>query len=173
MGAYKERAMSLFMRLDKNHDGNIDPADLGILARGTGDQRSDLARSTGQLVQGFIQDADRNKDSRASLDELAACVDKSMAGTTPETLPTYVRDFASTLFVVMDTDKSGKVDKAGFEAYLKAQGTSVDVAGREFEMLDRDHDGFLTRDDIQVAAHAFFTAPDGAPAFWLLAAVPA
>ncbi|MFJ4897356.1 EF-hand domain-containing protein [Streptomyces sp. NPDC088727] len=173
MGAEKMRVVDLFERLDKNGSGFISPDDLAFLARSSGSQPTPLALMTMRLVQGFIQHSDANKDRKVSKDEMLTYVDKTMADTTPETLPDYVRGFVSTVFALMDTDKSGKVNRAAFEEYLKAHDDAhAEVVSYEFEQLDRDHDGFLTPDDLQAAAHAFFTAPDRAPQHWLLAAVP-
>ncbi|MFJ2633941.1 EF-hand domain-containing protein [Streptomyces sp. NPDC087422] len=174
MGAYTQRVLELFERLDKDGSGGINPRDLAYVEGISGSRPTPLALGTQRLVQGFVRHSDANKDGQVSKIELLNYVDKAMVGTTPETLPDYIREFVSTVFAVMDTDRSGKVSRAAFEEYLKARhaDASVDTVGYEFEHLDRDHDGFLTLGDLQAAAHGFFTAPDGVPGSWLLAAVP-
>jgi Ca2+-binding EF-hand superfamily protein len=174
MGAYRERVLGLFERLDKDRNGDISPSDLALVGGSTGPRPTPLALRTVGLVEGFIRHSDANRDGKVSREELLTYVDKAMVGTTPETLPEYVRRFASTLFALMDTDDSGRVNRAAFEEYLKSHQADAhaDVIGYEFEQLDRDHDGFLIPGDLQAAAHAFFTAPDRAPELWLLAAVP-
>ncbi|MFJ2510148.1 EF-hand domain-containing protein [Streptomyces griseoviridis] len=174
MSAYKQRVLGLFDRLDKDGRGDINPNDLAYVEGLSGARPTPLALGTRGLVLGLVRHSDANKDGRVSREELLSYVDKAMVGTTPETLPEYVRDFVSTVFAVMDPDRSGRVSRAAFEEYLKAQhaDVSADAVGYEFEHLDRDHDGFLTLGDLQTAAHAFFTAPEAIPGCWLLAAVP-
>ncbi|MGP3755691.1 Ca2+-binding protein, EF-hand superfamily [Streptomyces sp. LamerLS-316] len=174
MGAYVQRVMELFERLDKDRDGTVNLHDLAYV-EGLSGQPTPLALGTRTLLHELVRHSDANKDGKVSRDELLNYVGKAMVGTTPETLPAYVREFVSTVFAVMDTDRSGRVNRAAFEEYLKAHhaDVSVDAGGREFEHLDRDHDGFLTLGDLQAAAHAFFTAPEvKVPVRWLLAAVP-
>ncbi|MFJ2574722.1 EF-hand domain-containing protein [Streptomyces halstedii] len=175
MGAYKQRVLELFALLDKEGSGGINPSDLMYVEGLSGSRPTPLALATRGLVLGFVRHSDANKDGQVSKIELLHYVDKAMVGTTPETLPAYVREFVSTVFAVMDTDRSDRVTRAAFEEYLKAHhaDVSVDTGGREFDHLDRDHDGFLTLGDLQAAAHAFFTAPEvEVPVRWLLAAVP-
>ncbi|MFJ5845533.1 EF-hand domain-containing protein [Streptomyces sp. NPDC092903] len=175
MGAYKQRVLELFARLDKEGSGGINPSDLMYVEELSGSRPTPLALGTRGLVLGFVRHSDANKDGRVSREELLHYVDKAMVGTTPETLPEYVREFVSTVFAVMDPDRSDRVTRAAFEEYLKAQHADVsfDTGGRELEHLDRDHDGFLTLGDLQAAAYAFFTAPsERVPMRWLLAAVP-
>ncbi|MEV7659611.1 EF-hand domain-containing protein [Streptomyces anulatus] len=171
MGAYKQRALELFDLLDADRSGFIDAGDV---ARADGEASAARQRKTEEarsFTIALVRAADVNKDGKVSKEEMLAYVERSMVGRTPETLPDFVRHIADAAFGLMDTDRTGKVDKAEFEQYLAlpSHNTPAASAADEFTQLDRDGDGTLTVVDLHIATHAFFTDPcPGCPEQWLL-----
>lgn len=88
MGAYTQRVLELFERLDKDGSGGINPRDLAYVEGISGSRPTPLALGAQRLVQGFVRHSDANKDGQVSKIELLNYVDKAMGGTTPETFPT-------------------------------------------------------------------------------------
>ncbi|WP_165425593.1 EF-hand domain-containing protein [Streptomyces sp. BK022] len=160
MGAYTTRVLQLFDRLDADRSGEIS----------VGDQRKGQTEAekavTADLIRHLVTAADANKDGRVSTNELLAYIERAAVGKRVDEMPAYLTATADAVFGLMDTDKSGKVDKAEFEQYLKAHNLNV---GAEFSQLDRDGDGSLTKADLRTAMLHFLASPDPAPEQWLLA----
>ncbi|MFF9373800.1 EF-hand domain-containing protein [Streptomyces griseoluteus] len=160
MGAYTTRVLQLFDRLDVDRSGQISVSDQ---RKG---QTEDEQAVTANLVRNLVTAADANKDGRVSKDELLAYIERAAVGKRVDEIPAYLTATADAVFGLMDTGKSGKVDKTEFERYLKAHNLT---AGDEFAKLDRDSDGSLTKADLRTVMLHFLASPDPAPEQWLLA----
>ncbi|MFD8809249.1 EF-hand domain-containing protein [Streptomyces sp. NPDC059597] len=160
MGAYTTRVLQLLDRLDADRSGHISIDD-----QGKGRTEAEKA-ITADLIRNLVTAADANKDGRVSQNELLTYMERAAVGKSVDQLPGFLTATADAVFGLMDTDKSGKVDKTEFERYLKAHDLT---AGAEFAQLDRDGDGSLTKADLRTAMLHFLASPDPAPEQWLLA----
>ncbi|MEU1498783.1 EF-hand domain-containing protein [Streptomyces sp. NPDC005732] len=174
MGAYQTRVFSLFDLIDTSKNGYIDPEDLPRAADGAAAAETQRAHLVRAFITGVAKNADSNKDSRVTKDEMISCVERTMVGKSASDLPGYVREVTAGVFALMDADGNGKVSKGEFETYLRTRNVTAPGAPAEFARLDRDSDGSLTLEDLSHATHLFFTAPENdVPEHWLLAAVSA
>src|SRR3954471_6647655 len=167
-----ERADQVFTRLDKNNDGNLDPAE---------------AQARPWLQQGFSQ-YDTNHDGKLGKDEFAAAhsaqrvarrdargaagasansgqyfdsIDKNNDGkldpTEAQALPWLPPKFSQ-----YDTDHNGKLGKDEFAAAVSSHGglgapaaagatSAVSAASQSFESLDKNNDGNIDSTEAQAA----------------------
>ncbi|MEU5253686.1 EF-hand domain-containing protein [Streptomyces longwoodensis] len=160
MGAYTDRVLKLFNRLDTDRSGEISLDDQG---KGRTEAEKEVAA---QFIRNLVTAADANKDGRVSQNELLHYIERAAVGKSVDQIPGYLTATADAVFDLMDTDKSGKVGNTEFEQYLKAHNLTP---GAEFTELDRDSDGSLTKADLRTAMLHFLASPDPAPEQWLLA----
>ena len=59
--------------------------------------------------------------------------------------------FASKVFKDMDTDTDGKVSKDEFVKGLESKGVSSDDATKQFDAIDKQGNGSITKDDLESA----------------------
>ncbi len=59
--------------------------------------------------------------------------------------------FASRVFKDMDADTDGKVSKDEFVKGLESKGVSADDATRQYEAIDKEGTGSITKDDLESA----------------------
>ncbi|WP_343728195.1 EF-hand domain-containing protein [Duganella sp.] len=59
--------------------------------------------------------------------------------------------FASKVFKDMDADTDGKVSKDEFVKGLESKGVSADDATRQYEAIDKEGTGSITKDDLESA----------------------
>jgi Ca2+-binding EF-hand superfamily protein len=70
------------------------------------------------------------------------------------------RPAAAALAAVVDTDGDGSVGLEEFQVFQSAFGTTDDDATAAFDLLDRDHNGSISVDELIVAAHQYYTSAD-------------
>ena len=132
----------LFDRLDKNGSGNIEPAELGGQqgnARG-GNQRGrpfeDLDKNSDGYLDAddgiqerILKRLDKDEDGRVSADEYSAARKRGARAGMERALKGMLRRF--------DEDRDGKVSRDEFSG-----------SDERFERMDRNGDGFLSKDDL-------------------------
>ncbi|MBP1208279.1 Ca2+-binding EF-hand superfamily protein [Duganella sp. 1411] len=67
--------------------------------------------------------------------------------------------FAGKVFADMDTDKDGKVKKEEFVSGLESKGVSADDAAKQFDAIDKQKTGSITKDDLETAMKSGTFAP--------------
>ena len=71
--------------------------------------------------------------------------------------------FAGKVFADMDTDKDGKVKKEEFVSGLESKGVSADDAAKQFDAIDKQKTGSITKDDLETAMKSGTFAPPRPP----------
>lgn len=71
--------------------------------------------------------------------------------------------FAGKVFAEMDTDKDGKVKKEEFVSGLESKGVSADDAAKQFDAIDKQKTGSITKDDLETAMKSGTFAPPRPP----------
>jgi Ca2+-binding EF-hand superfamily protein len=175
----KKKLNGWFDRLDADRNGHIEEADYRVVA--------------GRLaeIQGFSQNsprrkglldlyhnnwealraaADRDGDGRVSRDEFLGHWERLL--TQRERFEALVPAIVDEIFSMSDHDGDGRMSEEEHAAGLRALEVSEADAKAVFQRLDLDHDGFLSRDEVQrhVVDFYFSSDPD-APGNWLVGPV--
>ncbi|MEM7531122.1 MAG: EF-hand domain-containing protein [Chloroflexota bacterium] len=113
--------------------------------------------------------ADKDLDNRVTLNEFLEGYDFFIQD--EEAMNSLLMGMTETMLTLSDTNGDGKLDVSGYIGNLVAFNISEDEARETFNRLDRDQDGYLTRDELTQAVKEFFTSnePDS-PGNWLLGA---
>jgi Ca2+-binding EF-hand superfamily protein len=161
------RMQGIFDRGDANHDGKLTPDEIRTMANrqsmpaGPG---SDQNRAAGMMRQDPLLNAlDANHDGVISADEIANAgkelltLDKNGDG---EITPDEMRprqqgpeDRVNHMLEEFDTNKDGKLSKAELP----------DGMQRDFDAIDKNHDGFLDRDELMQYFSTMGNGPRGGP----------
>jgi Ca2+-binding EF-hand superfamily protein len=131
-----------FDRLDKNGDGAIEPAELGGAQDNArrGNQRGRSFEELDKNSDGYLDEADgfqpgmlrrldKDEDGRVTPDEFTAARKQGARAGMERALKGMLRRF--------DEDKDGKVSRGEFPG-----------SDERFEQMDRNGDGFLSKDDL-------------------------
>jgi Ca2+-binding EF-hand superfamily protein len=85
--------------------------------------------------------------------------------------PAVLTDLANTLFSIADRSGNGKIDLGEYLAFVQAQAPNLAEADgiEAFSHLDKDNDGYITRDELAKATVEFWTSENpNAAGNWFL-----
>jgi Ca2+-binding EF-hand superfamily protein len=85
--------------------------------------------------------------------------------------PAVLTDLANTLFTIADRSGNGKIDLGEYLAFVQAQAPNLAEADgiEAFSHLDKDSDGYLTREELAKATVEFWTSENpSATGNWFL-----
>ena len=162
----KIKAHNLYLALDVDDNGYVEPADLDALALRLIDgqrRERDSAVHTELLttLKGFwkelVRSVDRNEDGRISREEfLQFChtVSRDLSGPAGDS----VRALSNVLFTVCDRNQTGTLSEAEFLQFARAYGLSDAVADAGFRLIDRDRNGSLTKEEWLRFLHDVFVS---------------
>jgi Ca2+-binding EF-hand superfamily protein len=161
----------MFSLYDRNGDGYVERGDYERVAQGFARVAGVASGSPEYLILegafiGFwkrlAQMSDQNEDGRVSLAEYLASHSQTVRASDA------VMRITDTLIALTDRDRDGKVSRVEFTNNLLAYDMSPEDAATAFDHLDRDDDGYLTRDELLKNVDEFYGSDDPeAPGNWL------
>lgn len=165
----RRKLARLFTLYDVDHNGFIEQTDFELIAHKTALAMNHQPGSPeyntlhNQYMAGWVRLAqlgDADNDQRLTLEEYCAAYDKMLAQ--PAQFTAMMMGIVSTIIMLLDTDKDGKVSVPEYTAYLTAWGTAATEITETFHQLDRDRDGYLIADELRQNAEEFFFSEDPA-----------
>lgn len=151
----KIKAHNLYLALDVDDSGFIEPSDLDALVARVFDllrrphgstQALDLRKSLDGLWNELRRFVDRNDDGRVSREEfLQFCA--SVAKPSGTASDRSITALANMLFAVYDRNGTGTLSEAEFLLFARAYGLSDVVAAAGFQLIDRDRNGSITKEE--------------------------
>jgi Ca2+-binding EF-hand superfamily protein len=171
---FVRRKMALgFYRLDASKDGLVSQEDLASLGQQVVEQLQIAQGSaqSAQIVQAFSnlwhaygKAADKDGDNTISFDEFAEAHAAFLQ--TPDARARGVGVNAA-VFAALDLNGDGQLDATEYAAFLKPMGVSTADAQTAFQHLDRDGDGFISREEAAADWWEYWNAEDrSAPGNW-------
>jgi Ca2+-binding EF-hand superfamily protein len=165
-----------FDRLDADHNGVIEEVDYRVVAGRLAEiqgfsegspRRRGLLELYHKNWEALRTAADRDGDGRVSREEFLGHWERLL--TQRERFEALVPAIVDEIFSMSDHDGDGKMSEQEHASSLRALEVSEADAKAVFQRLDLDHDGFLSRDDVQrhVVDFYFSSDPD-APGNWLV-----
>ncbi|MSP13431.1 MAG: hypothetical protein EXR62_10815 [Chloroflexi bacterium] len=120
--------------------------------------------------EGLVLMADANKDGRVTYEEFLQATEAIIGQ--KELFDQFVMGQVEMGLIQADKNRDGQITITEFIAYLTSYNITADEATLAFYHLDRNGDGFLTRDEMMQNAVDFFTSDDpAAPGNWLVGPV--
>jgi Ca2+-binding EF-hand superfamily protein len=111
--------------------------------------------------------ADADHDGKVTLEEFLGAMEGKLADKT--VYKHLVDDQTATIVELTDHDRDGRIVEADFVANLRAYGQTEEAARAAFRKLDRDGDGFLTKEELIASVQEFLFSEDPeARGNWLL-----
>lgn len=96
-----------------------------------------------------------------SMPEFLDACDRALLAPAVSDLPQlHDLDLVDLVFDIADADQNGVIDLAEFTAWMHAYGVGARATVEAFDLLDSDHDGVLSRDEMMQAAEEFYSAVD-------------
>ncbi|MFG2913164.1 EF-hand domain-containing protein [Kitasatospora sp. NPDC048298] len=149
--AEREHFQAMFRKLDVDGDGVIEQVDIDQLVQemlqssGAGYPGTPTWRRVvglgNRLWQELLATADENADRKVTAREFVAAYRR------PEFLDQVAIPFELSLLDVADTDNDGRISRAEWLTWQQAKGVGQNEALEEFQQVDADGDGYLTRDE--------------------------
>jgi hypothetical protein len=162
----------IFYRFDQSKDGLVRADDIETwgqeeakhlnIAQGS-PQYDTLMETYRQVWLLFFKAFDTDNDNAVTLDDF---FENIVVFQEPEARE-QVMSAHEALFDVLDLDDDGRIELNEYTAFVKPLGSSEQDASRAFRHLDRDGDGFISRDEFAQALYDYFHSDDrSAPGNW-------
>ena len=170
------KAALAFYRWDQSKDGVVRAEDLELwgkqvaaylnVAHGS-PQYAQILEAYRQTWQTVFQPLDRDNDNAVTFEEYTAAFSMFLDPQGAEQVIAGNR----VLFDTLDLDDDGKIAPNEYAAFVRPLGVLEQDARTAFRQLDRDADGFLSRDEFARDLHEYFASDDrSATANWLFGA---
>jgi Ca2+-binding EF-hand superfamily protein len=164
---FVRRKMALgFYRLDPSKDGLVSQDDLATLGHQVAAQLQIApgAAQADKIVQAFVhlwqaygRAADKDGDNAISFEEFAAAQAAFLQTPNARELGVSIN---AAVFAALDLDDDGQIDAQEYAAFLKPMGVSSAEAQTAFAHLDRNGDGFLSREEAAADWWEYWNAAD-------------
>uniref|UniRef100_B8HVG6 Calcium-binding EF-hand-containing protein n=1 Tax=Cyanothece sp. (strain PCC 7425 / ATCC 29141) TaxID=395961 RepID=B8HVG6_CYAP4 len=137
--------------------GNADKF-ISVLNLGPTSEAAESLRNAYANYWGSIALADSDQDGIVSLEEWVE--NFYQIGLDENLLETAIIGGGTVLLKLFDTDGDQRISKQEWLTLFKTVNHPASTYEISFDKLDRDHDGFLTIDEIQIACREFFSSDD-------------
>jgi Ca2+-binding EF-hand superfamily protein len=165
----KEKFGYLFKLIDANQDDRIDTADFDVLVERLGEAHT-AAGNTARLAEvsakyremfdGMMHMADTNRDGKVTLEEFLAFEDVMIHN--KEMYDGLAGALTDIYGELLDRDGDGKNDVEDYRAFLEVLHVESSQADEIFKKMDKNHDGQLTRNELQETLLEFYLSDDRA-----------
>jgi Ca2+-binding EF-hand superfamily protein len=167
LSPFARRKMALgFYRLDPSKDGLVSQDDLASLGQQVVAQLQ-IAPGSAQadrVIQAFVnlwnaygRSADKDGDNAISFEEFVEAQATFLQ--TPNAREVGVGINAA-VFAALDLDNDGQIDAQEYTAFLRPMGVATSEAQTAFQHLDRNGDGFLSREEAAADWWEYWNAED-------------
>jgi Ca2+-binding EF-hand superfamily protein len=159
----RRKLTRLFSLYDRDGDGHVRRDDFERVAQGFARAGGVVPGSPGYraLEDGFLgfwqrlaRMSDRDGDERVTLEEYLASHSETARASDA------VVGLTDMMIALSDRDRDGKVSGSEYADTLLAFGMSVEDAATAFNQLDRDGDGYLTREELLRNVDEFYGSDD-------------
>jgi Ca2+-binding EF-hand superfamily protein len=159
----RRKLTRMFRLTDHDHSGGVERGDFERLAlysaldggfEPDGPEHRRLSAGMAAHWERLCRAADRGGDGAISLDEYLRYfgdADNAVA---------WADDIGDVLMAMMDPKHDGRISRTEYIAGQAPLGPSDGDAANIFGRLDRDGDGYLSRDELVRALHEYFLADD-------------
>ena len=149
---HRKRVLGFYF-FDLSRDGTVTQNDFGTFGRRVAEQlkvptgTAQYEKITGAFLaawDAFGKPADKDNDNAITLSEF---IDSYIAFLQHPDAKQMVLTVNATFFDAFDGNSDGKIDLAEYTAFLTPAGVSSQNADTAFKRLDRNGDGFISREE--------------------------
>ena len=162
-----QRFAGLFQAMDTNGDGLLEAADFEAVAETMGrrcglelgsDDYGVLRNRILGTWEAVREVGDIDGDGKVTRDEWVESL--TSLGGTPEGLQRAAIASAEAQILAMDQDGDGQLDRKEYCAMMGAWGASDEALDTQFDYLDQDHDGYVSREEMLAGVREFWYDED-------------
>ena len=171
----RRKLTRVFQQTDFNQDGFVETTDYEQIGARVSQF---LGLAPGSPEDGAIRDgylgmwrnlqplADKDGDNKVTEEEYVAALGALLGQ--KEYFEAWIRSTVNNILEWEDRDRDGRVSQAEYVGFMQVYSIANDEATRAFQRLDRDGDGYLTREELMQNTKEFFLSDDPeAPGNWM------